>query len=42
MHADEAGCRILGAAMMARFVEIADAAYNQIRAMAIEAELVHL
>jgi phosphonate transport system substrate-binding protein len=38
MHEDEAGRRILGAGMVARFVEMADDAYDEIRAMAMEAE----
>jgi ABC-type phosphate/phosphonate transport system substrate-binding protein len=42
MHADEEGRGILSAAMMARFVEIADEEYDDIRRMAVEAERVEL
>jgi len=40
MHEDEAGYHILEAGMVARFVEIDDTAYDSIRAMAMEADLV--
>jgi phosphonate transport system substrate-binding protein len=42
MHEDEEGRGILSAAMMARFVEIADAEYDDIRRMAVEAGRVEL
>jgi phosphonate transport system substrate-binding protein len=42
MHEDDEGRRVLDAGMAARFVEIADGAYDEIRAMAIKAEPVRL